>query len=223
MRVGWVLAVAVVACSGDDTSNIPPPDAGAPDTGRDVSIRDQYVPDTSLPLAATVQVGNCPAFTACGGQVDGTWDYTGGCLPDPFLDAQAACSSIMVQNQTASIQGRVSFAGGKVTRNGVFSYTSSATVPKVCADTFGGCSSISAVIKTQAGFDKSYCTGTGDCACTFSITRTDTSTDTYTTASNQITTGSGDAYDYCVAGLKLDYSHVSGPSTEKGVFELTHE
>jgi hypothetical protein len=175
----------------------------------------------SGPEPADVSVeAQCSALTACGGDVEGTWNYTGGCTELDFSSLQAACPGLSVTNTSATVDASVVFAGGNVTRS--YTVTGSATVdvPSSCTEVAGGCSGVESAI--AGGSTTASCTddGSGGCTCAVGSTASDDSESTYTVEGNQILTGDGNAYAFCVEGGTMSYSHTSGSSPEQGVFTL---
>lgn len=154
----------------------------------------------------------CPAFAACGGSLSGTaWDYTAGCIDDAFKDFQSLCPSLQVTNQTGTVKGTVTFTGAQVTRTGQATYSATIVLPVTCTQGVP-CSTFSTKGAT--------CTGTGSCSC--QVTRTDSTSDTdsYTVQGSKIVTGSGNEYNYCVQGSKLQYTEGGANPQHVGVFDL---
>ncbi len=246
MRVASILSLVfasslVVACSGDNGSSTTDDggtndgggttdggttDGGATDGGTtdggttDGGGADGGVLNCANAKPVVLTIGSCSTLTACGGDPTGTWNYTQGCLADPFAQAKKTCQALNVTQQTATVQGCIQFAGNLVGRNVKVSYSASATFPLACA--LGDCANAETALKGY--FQTATCTkSTTECNCTVASTYTTTGGDTYSTANNQIVTGAGDHYDFCVNGTSLGYSHVSGSAQEPGNYTLTKQ
>ncbi len=202
MRLSFVLLVAsgVVACGSSSSS-----DGG----------------DGSGPQSVDVSVeAQCPALTACGGDVEGTWDYTGGCAQLDLSALQEACTGLTITNTSATAVARVVFAAGNVTRNYTVTGKATVAIPASCV-LAGGCANIQSAI--TSGPTTASCTddGSGGCTCAVASTTSDEGATTYTIQGNEIVTGDGNEYTFCSQGGTMSYSHASGSSPEQGVFTLT--
>ena len=167
----------------------------------------------------SITLGGCSAFTPCGGDVAGTWNLVAGCIDDPLATSKSLCPALVVNSETATGSGSVTFVGSIVTRSYTTHYAMDVTVPPACLTVYS-CSQI------QAGYQQyiantSCATDTnGACRCTGSIDSNAQQGSTYTTSNNEIVTGGGDHYAYCVNGNTLQYKHVSGPTSEIGSYTL---
>jgi len=174
---------------------------------------------TSGPAAANVSLADsCPSFTPCGGSVEGTWDYTGGCAEVDLSQLKQACSGITVSDTSATVTARVVFAAGEVNRTYTATGKAKLNVPAVCAQPAGGCTALQAAIGADATCSDD---GSGGCNCNITSTASDDKTDTYTVQGNTVVTGDGNSYDFCVNGDGMTYQHSSGDSAEHGSFTLT--
>jgi hypothetical protein len=174
--------------------------------------------------AATVNLtfGNCPADPTCGGTIaDGTYDYTTGCLPDPWAQAGTNCQGLQVTNQQGTVKGCVTFAGSLVTRDVQAAYSATLGVPTACL--LGGtCTQLQTLLANYFPTATCSASSTG-CTCDVSSSYTGTGTGTYSTSNNQIVTSANNHYDYCVNGTAMDVQWKSGPNAEPGVYTLTKQ
>lgn len=200
----FILFASLAACSSAPTTN-PQNDTGTTTTGG--------------PSAANVSLQeSCPSVTPCGGSVQGTWDYTGGCAEIDLSQLKQACSGITVSDMSATVTGRVVFDAVQVTRQYTATGKAKINVPAVCAQPAGGCT----VVQSEMG-GIATCSddGSGGCNCNITSTVSDDKTDTYTVQGDTVVTGDGNSYDFCVNGGSMTYRHSSGNATEHGSFDLT--
>ncbi len=203
------------AAARDVGTVLPPADGGNPFGDAGALGDPAWVPMTVLTDGT-----HCPPLEACGGDVTGTWDVSGGCF-EVDLSAIDRCPTA-VASATGQARGRVTFDGAIARRVAQSEVNVQVYVPALCARFVpGGCPAIQTQIQMA----------TPDAAC---VTQTDTSclcqarqlnviddTDAYTTSSTQII-GSVKRWDYCIAGDSLRYEDASpsGPR-EPGIIELT--
>jgi len=211
----FVLFASLAACSSAPTTN-PGNNAGG---GGDGANPQNDSSTTGGPTAANIDLKDtCPSFTPCGGSVEGTWDYTGGCAELDLSDLKQACSGITVSDTSATVTARVVFAAGQVTRQYTATGKAKLYVPAVCAQPAGGCATLQSEIGGGATCSDD---GSGGCNCNISSTTNDDKTDTYTVQGDTVVTGDGNSYDFCVNGGSMTYRHSSGGSPEHGSFTLT--
>ncbi len=159
----------------------------------------------------------CGAFTACGGTLSGTYDYTSGCVPDVFSTIRAQCSGLDTTGIKATVKGSIYFlANSALERNVTVSISGSIKFPSSCVA--GQCNVAENALKGE--FSNASCTTAGsDCTCTLSRTDSNTGGTTFTVNGNRVTTADGDDYEFCVDGAKLTYQGKTS-SAEDGTWEL---
>lgn len=160
--------------------------------------------------------GTCSAFQACGGNPQGTYDYTGGCIEDVFAGARGACSALDTSKAEVNVKGSIEFTGNALKRNVTVTIGGHIVFPSTCTSGIP-CSAIENELKN--GFDSVTCTGSTACDCTISKTESDTDATTYTIQGSLVTTADGDEYSICEKGADLSYSGKSVDS-EQGSFTL---
>jgi hypothetical protein len=166
--------------------------------------------------AAEVDIdGTCSAFTACGGDPQGTYDYTGGCIEDVFAAARNACPALDTTNATVNVKGSIYFTGNALSRDVTVTIGGALTFPQSC--TLGMCSTLEAQLK--GAFDSVSCTGSSACTCTVSKTEVEKDATTYTIQGSTATTADGDTYSICEKGADLSYSGKSAGS-EEGIYTM---
>ncbi len=168
--------------------------------------------------AATISFGSCQAAAACGGNVQGTWDYSGGCIDDPFAAVKQQCPSATSSNVQGSVAGTVNFVGDSLFRKAKATFSGTITLPAAC--TMGApCATIQSAM--SSAFDSVTCTGTTSCDC---VVKSHTDVDdgsTFTVSGNTLTTSGGNRYDFCVKGGQMTERQTDSSATEPGNFSLT--
>lgn len=146
----------------------------------------------------------CPALTACGGDVVGSWEYTSGCVSSDTLfgSARTLCPSLTLTNLTGDSRGSVVFNATNVTRAITTNLSGTANIPAACNIT-GNCMQVQTALGNA--FKTVTCTAAaGGCTCDFTYQAATTGSVPYTKGTNQFTTemGTGNAktYDYCISG-----------------------
>jgi hypothetical protein len=169
--------------------------------------------------AAPISFGSsCPAFSACGGDIAGTWDYSGGCIADPFAAYKKQCPSATESNVSGNIVGTVNVYGNTIQRNAKASFTGTLTIPAECTS---GASCAIVQQTLQGAFDSVVCSGSTTCDCVVSGHVDTGSVTTFTMNGNTVVTDDGSTYDVCVDGNKLTEHETDAKAAEPGVFELT--
>jgi len=162
----------------------------------------------------------CPAFSACGGSLEGTtWDYTSGCVDDPFGQAKQFCPSLQVQNPMGSGTGTLEFSGGKVTRKAKITTSATLVIPPACTMGVIPCSTIQAQL-ANAGI-QGTCTGSGG-TCNCAVTQVDDIDEAgqYAVVGNTVVVNGSNEYDFCVQGAKMGH-RAKDQKAEPGTYELT--
>jgi hypothetical protein len=229
MKRVWLLPVVLsfAGCGGASTTGLL--DGGGDAAGRGDTSASDGATDTAAdagrdvagdagPVAITISP-SCPEFTPCGGDVVGTWTPTGGCVNDPLATSKSLCPALVVNSETAEVEGSVTFTDSLVTRNYTSRYAMDVTIPASCL-TIDDCAKIEAAYQAYIPDTSCKDVAAGACRCTGSISSSATEGSTYTVNNDQITTGTGDNYAYCVTGSTLAYRHTSGPSAEIGSYTL---
>jgi hypothetical protein len=179
--------------------------------------------DLACPAAApgtlTLAETDCP-FTACGGNVVGTWSVTNFCITEAELLGGLAqfCSGVDITSYSGSANGCIVLGGGVVTNDVSYELTATAFVPQSCVQYIGGCAGAQSAIQNQ--YPDATCVDDGNgtgCICTVSDTILDRGAQTYTTSGNTLTLGNGSTYDYCVSGASLAQRQ-TGQQAAPGLF-----
>lgn len=179
------------------------------------------------PAWVTVDVltdgSTCPPLTACGGDVVGTWDVSGGCFELPLEDMLSLCSGAAVTRREGQARGRVTFDGAFAHRVAQAEVVVEVFVPRICATLIGGCPAIETMIRDRVP-DSVCVTEAGDCRCAVRQINSIDDADGYTIEGNQIVSASlGRRWDYCIEGDALRYEDVTpgASSREPGIIDLT--
>ncbi|MBX7191652.1 MAG: hypothetical protein K1X94_06325 [Sandaracinaceae bacterium] len=210
----------------------PSADAFGPDSGTILPTYDGGDPfsdDGGLgdPAWASVDVLTdgtaCPELVACGGDVVGTWDVTGGCFELPIEMGLSRCPGAAVTSTDGRARGRVTFDGVRAHRVAQSEVVVEVSVPEVCATFAGGCGAIQTLLRMNAPDSACVTEASGDCRCAArQITAIDDA-DAYTIEGNQIVSATlGRRWDYCIDGTSLRYQDVTPGATtrEPGIIEL---
>lgn len=176
--------------------------------------------EAAPPGPVSIDLTTCPALTPCGGDVTGTWKLEAGCADDPLATAKGACPTLVVTSEVATAQGSVTFASGIVTRDYESHYAMDITVPSECLAN-ATCAQLETSFRAYIPNTSCTATATAGCRCTGSLDATGSQGSTYTTMNDEIVTGGGDHYAYCVSGSTMQYRHVSGPTPEIGSYTLS--
>jgi hypothetical protein len=175
------------------------------------------IPPTSTTEASVVFGATCPAFAACGGALEGTYDYTGGCVSDLLSDAKKQCAALDASGTKVSVKGSLHFVGpSALTRDVTATVSGTLKFPASC--TAGQCAVVESALKS-AGFATASCTGTTSCDCAIVRSETTKNATTYTTSGSTVITADGETYTTCVNGPVLTYSGKSAGS-EDGTWTL---
>jgi hypothetical protein len=148
------------------------------------------------------------SFTACGGDVVGTWNSYGSCMSTTGYEQYPGCEDVV-------IDGAPDFTGS-ATFNADGSYTQDTTISGDVHEVFdddciasmtGGmmngeayCALVSAVASSgESGMSGSCTYSGGKCTCNLSIDMQDSQQGSYTLAGNTMTIDDGEAVEYCVS------------------------
>lgn len=160
----------------------------------------------------------CGAFSACGGELEGTWTLDGSC-PEGDLDAlmmkqsnaPAACKD-MFRDVTMEFTGTLTYAAGTETIDGTSTTHVNALYTAACISAMAGQTVTSLNQQACDGAEQgaadnggtATCTLVGSaCECDMTIVETLQGTESYTTAGGAITYSDGSSASYCVTGSKL--------------------
>ena len=192
---------------GTDTPGTPP---GTGDGGS------SSVPPASATEAPVTFDRTCAAFSACGGSIGGTYDYTAGCVDNVFDAAKTACPTIDVSGTKVTVTGSLHFtSGNKLTRASKVNIAGQVIVPATCAR--AQCAAVEAELRKV--FDSASCTGNAACTCTISDAKSANNTTTYAVSGSTVTTDDGETYSFCSEGSTLRYQGRSAGS-EDGEWSL---
>lgn len=165
----------------------------------------------------------CPPLVACGGDVEGTWDVTGGCFELPIEEGLSRCPGAAVTRREGRARGRVTFDGAFAHRVAQSEVVVELFVPSLCAGVVGGCDAIENLVRMATADSECITQASGDCRCAARQVYAIDDADGYTLASNQIVSATlGRRWDYCIDGTSLRYEDVTPGSRmrEPGIIEL---
>lgn len=153
--------------------------------------------------------GDCD-FTACGGDITGTWNLTSACgLSAIFGDPTGgACPGFASDDQGLSLTGTVSFnADMSYDLTTMVSGNVNLMVPLSCLPPMSACSDLDVAVSGTCTDDN------GVCDCAIPLDTTDNESGTWSTSGNQLTTtsmGTDEVGEYCVEGNSLTVRDVDG-------------
>jgi len=189
---------------------------------------------------STTTGSSCGSFSACGGSLDGTWQFDSACISGDIVAATAAqaglpsaCNGFLKSVQTTTT-GTVTFASGTQTNNVTttvlegFVYTPaclSAEAGGTVAVTASVCTQLQTSITARLSGSTATCSFvSGNCNCSVTYVSTDTSTNTYTISGNTLVpSGSSDPLDYCVSGTTLRGSETSSSMSGITTYYTMHK
>lgn len=224
-----VLSVVVLAaCTVTSTEgpnnpsgpgNDPPAGSDGGTSGSDAgqggdSSTTEKPPASTTPVTVDID-GTCPAFTPCGGNPQGTYDYVGGCVEDVFAEVRNECPGLDSSGASVTGKGSIYFIGNTLHRNVSTTISGTIVLPAACAA--GQCALVAAQLTPL--FGSVSCTGTASCSCTINHTVTTDDVTTYSISGNVAVTQDGATYEICENGSDLEYKG-AGPGSEEGTYQL---
>lgn len=237
VALALVLALAALGCEGEPPRRTgdggapgvdaatASPDAAMSDAGRDAAMPDSGPRVVSCAAAPVMVMPSCPAFTACGGMLDGTYCYTGSCIEEDELLGEVAfpCArrDFTLTGFTGTVQGQIRFDGATTSRVASTHLEGTIEVTGVCADTRTSCSSLESGIRDRLPPGATVdCTVSGlACSCDLVLDGSVDGMESYTLAGSTIRVASTPprTYDYCVEGGALRFRDTTTPDAEAGV------
>ncbi|MBX3190665.1 MAG: hypothetical protein KF819_26935 [Labilithrix sp.] len=167
---------------------------------------------------------NCPAFTPCGGDPKGMWNLKDGCVTEEiFAGAKGQCPGLTESDVNFEARGYVLVDAVTATRKTEVKFSAKFAVPQACKAAVGTCANIATALKL-GGLDTATCAddaGTSGCDCDVGDLIAETTSDTYTTNGNVLTTGSAGTartYEYCVAGAGISYKETTANAAPATLF-----
>lgn len=213
------LDAAADAPSGPDSGTILPTYDGGDPFDDDGGLGDPAWVELDVITDGTT----CPPLEACGGDVVGTWDVTGGCFELPIEEELSRCPGAAVTRREGRGRGRVTFDGAFAHRVAQSEVVVELFVPSLCADFVGGCAAIEDLVRMATADSECITEASGNCRCAARQVYAIDDADGYTLESNQIVSATlGRRWDYCIDGTSLRYEDVTPGSTmrEPGIIEL---
>lgn len=171
--------------------------------------------------------GSCASFSACGGDITGTWLVDDICVEGDLgaeLAAEAGVPSKcndLYQNIDVTVGGTVSYANGVETPNITMNMTMVAHYSEACLSDIAGqtvsmsqtiCEALQSAVTNGTSITSATCALSGGaCDCTLtSAPTTLTDTDTYTVTGKTLTYSGGDVVDYCATSTTLNLRKTAG-------------
>jgi hypothetical protein len=181
-------------------------------------------PAPDVEFEVRVDGTTCPALTSCGGEVEGAWQVSGGCVDFGSVASllRTLCSGATITG-IAVANGRISFSGGMMQRDLRFEGRGAVGVPAGCASLAGGCPGAADQIRRAVPGLTVTCAATpgGACDCPVTLAPLLVDEGPYRIDGNQIVrTSDGRRWDYCVSGTSLRYRETTG-TLEPGTFAFT--
>jgi hypothetical protein len=153
---------------------------------------------------------SCPAFTACGGDVVGTWSIKNTCVSGGGTGLVEDCPGATTSVEGLKATGTITFnANMTTTENVAISGSMKMNLPASCL--MGAtCAQLDAVLKASlsepdAPFSAVSCSGSSGCTCSVTFKGTaEMEMDTYRLSGNKIIDGDGEEQEYCVSGTTMN-------------------
>lgn len=168
---------------------------------------------------------SCEEFTACGGDVVGTWKFRSLCLTDQQQAALNEEVKFCDSDQTTvepSFEGSVTFErDGSLLRTVTAHFKFEQTVPTSCLRVGATCTTLQSSIAEAPGTSSVTCSKKGsNCECSYQIARASSVQESYSATDAKLaftssSDGSKSTADFCVKGSSLSISD------EDGIYVLT--
>jgi hypothetical protein len=176
-----------------------------------------------VPVDVLTDGTRCTPLEACGGDVAGTWDVTGGCFELPIEGELSRCPGAAITRRDGRARGRVTFDGAFGRRVAQSEVLVEITVPAVCAAVVS-CATIESTLRSGGAPDSACVTeASGACRCAARQVAAIDDADAYRIEGNQIVSATlGRRWDYCIDGASLRYQDVTPGATtrEPGIIQL---
>ena len=223
------------ATSGEDTGISSEQDAngnGLPDAGVNLDAGNQTTDSGMTEQDAGISVSLCnPTFAeadACGGNLEGSWKYTEGCLdPSSIGMVSAACQTAVLRNELQVATGTITFTSTmSYHRSLTDNYSVDIEVPASCVTFVGSCMGIESTIELFEPRAQVNCLMSigGGCDCSLEIKKRVEDRGQYELPSpgvvrmipDDTSMNQGD-YHYCVDQGMLHYKGFSMDSADHSV------
>lgn len=200
------------AGAAPDREDPPAQDSGAASDGSNPFADAGALGEPAWVPITVLTAGTCPAITACGGNIVGTWDVSAACIEVPIEQALALCPGAMITRREGRARGRVTFGATPMVARRVAQSeaTVESFVPQACAQAVGGCMGLQALLQRGAPTATCAAGAMGGCDCRATASFTIDDGDAYRTEGNEIVSAtSGKRWEYCVEGEGLRYRDTS--------------
>jgi hypothetical protein len=164
--------------------------------------------------------GHCGGFSACGGDISGTWNVTSSCVEGnltafanySFQDDKLACNGTY-DTVTANVTGTVSFEAGKATNNTVTTIDFVMVPTKACLEAFDvttvnsdSCAAFGQALVDGDFHTAATCVVEGNgCRCSNQNRYTRNEVLAYAVNGSKVTYETDtDSLDFCIAGTTLN-------------------
>jgi hypothetical protein len=205
-------------------------DGGTDGGGIDAGMSDAPValPDAGTPIGEAVitLAESCPAFTACGGELEGTWNYESICIEeaeilDPINDV---CSGSLILSASGTARGTITVTASQITREIGTSVSAVISLGTACTALCGGAANIIEDMFEGTSADCAVDVGDARCHCSIIFVNELSETNGYSIQGGD-TVVTDDAtpreFEYCVEdGGELRVREIGGePGTSTSTME----
>ncbi len=160
----------------------------------------------------------CPAFNACGGNPQGVWVYTSGCVDNPFPELRQSCTGMTVSSATGQVSGCVAFSDTRVSRKATWSINATVFFPQSCVP--GTCADLQTLAATY--YPGATCSAAaGGCNCNLTRTGNVNHDAVYTVNGNRLIVNGSNQYEFCASGNAFSHREVTPGGGEPGNWGLT--
>ncbi len=197
IRAALVLGLLACACGGTTV------ESGNPAGGNTAGAGNVGTGNTA---GAGNAANSCPAFSACGGDLVGTWTIQQYCVNVPMDAISALCPGASIGLSTLDVSGTMTFgADNTVTSAGSVSFAENVKFPASCM-TSAECTEYKAQLVAQGEDAQCSYDAAAGCSCAVNLSENPMASGTYQVQGSQLTvtdSSSSDAPEvdsFCVSG-----------------------
>lgn len=216
---------STVDAGGTDTGI---PDTGGPGTDAGMSDAPVMLPDGGTPIgdAEITIAASCPAFAACGGDIEGVWNYQSVCIEESEIlePINGVCEGSLILSASGTAHGTITVDATEIRREIGTAVSAVVSLGTTCTGFCGGAPAI--IMSMFPGTTATCAVDTGDARCHCSIVFVNELDETngYTIEGGDtvVTTDSSPrSFEYCVEdGGELRVREIDGePGTSTSTME----
>jgi hypothetical protein len=177
----------------------------------------------------------CGAFSACGGDIRGTWTFEGVCAEGDITSAMMDTSGLppecsdIIKSFSLDISGTLTYANGTETSDVTMSMSTRALYSAACLSAEAGmpvtatqplCDTISSGVSSADGLTMTCTLASGGCDCNMTMSEHTQESDSYTVSGGTLIYSDGDTLEFCVFGNKLTFRSATDAGAPSMQFTL---